>query len=317
MIEIKKKNIKKPYFKTWLFTLIIIFFISSIIIFFTEFYLKSIGLGQTPSYDKDFLYGYSLKPNQDLKRINEARVKINSMGVRSSYENIENLDVITFFGDSVTYGGSYIDNNQLFSEKVCKNLNKKKMKFFCANAGVNAYSISNMVYRARYDERLKTDIYVFLVITGDFIREYRNSDTAHFYLNRNNGFFSAIKEALNFLITKHDLKKKLGKKIINSPEEKNRLENSEKNLVNFNIQLLNDEVKRLTKNNKKVLIFYWPDKYKKIKNEMLEDKILNQVIGIKNLSNYGKIYDDFYYDGIHLSDKGHDFVGKIISKHIN
>lgn len=314
MLKIKKTNkYSINNLKNWFIIVIIISLISLFIVFLTEFYLKFIGLGQTPSYDKNFMYGYSLKPNQSLERLNNIKVNINSIGVRSSEEKNDNDKIIAFIGDSVTYGGSYIDNSKIFSQKVCDILKKKNKIYFCANAGVNAYSIINMVYRVRYDNRLDADFYIFLVITGDFLREYRNSDTAHFYLNRNETLFPAISEAINFMLTKYDLKKKFGKKMINNLEENNRLKKSEEHLVNFNINLINEEIERLQKNNKKIEVLYWPDKYKDENKKNIEKTILKNVRGIKNLEDFGEIHDRFYYDGVHLSEDGHEYLSQIIS----
>ena len=38
--------------------------------------------------------------------------------------------------------------------------------------------------RSKYDERIQDgDIFVYVFPPDDFIRDYRNSNTAHFYLN--------------------------------------------------------------------------------------------------------------------------------------
>jgi lysophospholipase L1-like esterase len=313
---IKNKNTNKFKSKSiinFLFGTLILGIFAIFITYLTEFYLKSIGLGQTPAYDKNFIYGYSLKPNQELKRINKANIIINSSGVRSSKDRRGDEKVITFLGDSVTYGGSYIDNLELFTEMICKNLQEKGFLFYCANAGVNAYGITNIVNRSKYDERLEADIYIFLIITGNFIREYRSSDTAHFYLNRNTVHFPAINEAINFLLTKYDLKKKFGKKIINSLKEEKRLEKSKKDLINHNINLLNDEINRLNSNNKKVLTLFWPDKYLDETKIQIENMVINNISNVINLKNLMEIKKNYYHDGIHLSKKGHQRLSEVIS----
>ena len=59
---------------------------------------------------------------------------------------------IVFFGDSVTYGGSYIDDTKTFVHISCEDF--KNIKIICGNAGVNAYGIHNIVYRSKYDKRI-------------------------------------------------------------------------------------------------------------------------------------------------------------------
>ena len=56
---------------------------------------------------------------------------------------------ILFFGDSVTYGGSLVNNEDLFTEKVCNKLNKNNKKFECGNYGTNGYSLFSIIRRIK------------------------------------------------------------------------------------------------------------------------------------------------------------------------
>ena len=128
----------------------------TLIIFSTEIYLKNLGLGDPIRYDSSIFFGYSPKSNQQKKRINNSKVTINDIGLRSIYDwkQIKGKKII-FLGDSVTYGGSYIDDKETFVYLSCKNL--KNPQLICGNAGVNAYGIFNIVFRSRYDLRLSDD----------------------------------------------------------------------------------------------------------------------------------------------------------------
>ena len=155
---------------------------------FTEIYLKKKGLGDPVRYDSSFLYGYSPKPNQKKKRLKGSYVTINEAGLRSINPWNSEKKKILFLGDSVTYGGSYIDDKDIFSSKVCEKLKN----YTCGNAGVNAYSTLNIVLRSKFDSRIQdADIYVYFFPPGDFYRDYANSQTAHFYLNNKNFFFTS------------------------------------------------------------------------------------------------------------------------------
>ena len=73
--------------------------------------------------------------------------------MRSSNDWLKNNDrKILFIGDSVTYGGSIVSNNELFSEKICEKLNVNKKKFLCGNYAVNGYSIISMKNKIQYKE---------------------------------------------------------------------------------------------------------------------------------------------------------------------
>ena len=57
--------------------------------------------------------------------------------------------------------------------------------YLCGNAGVNVYSIINMVMRSRHDQRINDgEVYIFTIAPGDFYREYAGSNTAHFLLEQ-------------------------------------------------------------------------------------------------------------------------------------
>ena len=86
----------------------------------TEFILRVIGFGEPVLLQNNG--NYILKPNQEVKRFKGSKVKINKYGMRTNYKwsDNKNLNKIIFFGDSVTFGGSYVDNLNLFSEKFCK-----------------------------------------------------------------------------------------------------------------------------------------------------------------------------------------------------
>ena len=144
-----------------------------------EFYLRYIGLGDPIRYDSNYIYGYAPKENQKKERLNESIVTINEVGLRTPFSwDKENKEKIIFIGDSITYGGSYIDDKKIFSYLVCDKLKS----YLCGNAGVNAYSVINMVMRSRFDIRIKnSQNYIFTLAPGDFYREYVGSGAAHFY----------------------------------------------------------------------------------------------------------------------------------------
>ena len=80
----------------------------------TEIYLKYIGLGDPIIYDSNFVYGYAPRANQK-NRLKNSTVTINDVGLRAIY-NWKKIMIKKklFFGDSVTYGGSYIDDKETF-----------------------------------------------------------------------------------------------------------------------------------------------------------------------------------------------------------
>ena len=226
---------------------IFIFILFSITIALTEAYLRYIGLGDPIRYDSNYIYGYAPKENQKKQRFKNSYITINDAGLRSlnKWKNNSKRKII-FLGDSITYGGSYVDDKDIFSSLICK----KKSEYICGNAGVNAYSVINVVMRSKYDTRLYNgEIYIFTLAPGDFYRQYKDSKTAHFYLNSKKFILPSITEAISFVFTKYDLNKYISKKDDTSAYR------HKTELIDYSISLLNSEITRLENLGKKFYYF--------------------------------------------------------------
>ena len=109
---------------------------------------KSTGLGNPIIYSYSKIYGYGLMPNQEVVRKGN-KIKINNFGMRSNDAwRLDNENSILFIGDSVTYGGSIVSNKDLFSEKICKEINLNK--FTCGNLSANGYGLDAINKRIKY-----------------------------------------------------------------------------------------------------------------------------------------------------------------------
>ena len=98
---------------------------------------KIIGLGTPPLYVSYEGMDYKLKPNQDIFRFRN-RVVINNASMRSS-GNIQNMPEpgksrILIFGDSVLFGGSQMDQEDIATSLLGKKL-KNKYEIFNVSAG--------------------------------------------------------------------------------------------------------------------------------------------------------------------------------------
>ena len=154
---IENKNWFKNTFLLSILFILLIFLLTVML----EFYLsKFIGLGEPVVYDQSRVWGYSPKPNKKYERFEGDLVTINDAGLRStkSWKN-ETKPKLLFLGDSVLYGGSNINDDQLFSLLSRNDI----PEWSCFNGGVNAFGILNMVARSRFDKRIKdADAVVFV-----------------------------------------------------------------------------------------------------------------------------------------------------------
>lgn len=126
------------------------------------------GLGHVVLYDTHPLYGYRPRPNQHVSRNPSIVVHINNLGLRaeSDWDPTQSDNKILFLGDSVTYGGSYISNTQLFSHRAVQALSG----FETGNAGVNGWGVSNVYAFIKTTDFLPANIYVSVFPEGDFYR---------------------------------------------------------------------------------------------------------------------------------------------------
>ncbi len=281
---------------------------------------KSFGLGEPVVYDSHPLWGYSPRKNKTYTRFDGDKITINEVGLRSTNKWNKNGKNILFLGDSVTYGGSYINDDQTFSFLACKELKNWR----CHNGGVNAYGIMNMVAKSRYDDRISSaPIRVFTFISGDFDRGLQKFDTAHFILREPPSHLSAIWEVLNFISARIIPKEWFGK---NSDLIENNAQYIKKQKINrqFALDIFFDELNRLESKGLDFLVVFSPS-IEEIENAKL---ILNNKIIFKIKNKYPNRFIDLtdtltkaYYsdeklifkDQVHYWEKGHLLVSKTIS----
>jgi hypothetical protein len=144
----------------------------------TEICLQRLGYGNPPLYSYDPAVGYVLKPNQTLKRVNDCKVLINNEGMRSpdiSPEKPVNVFRILLVGDSVAYGGSYIDQQETFCY-LAEQLLSKEMgkKFQILNAAANAYGPQNVLKYLETRGTYDADLVVVYFPWGNLRRDFTN-----------------------------------------------------------------------------------------------------------------------------------------------
>jgi hypothetical protein len=139
-----------------------------------ELFLRTFsGLGNPPLYELSPLYGYRLKANQVIEPrggigfLYGARITTNNLGLRAAGEWDPNpAGKILFLGDSVTYGGQYVADTQLFSSIAGSSLPGWQI----GNGAVNAWGIGNMLGLIKGYGFSPAEVVVTCVIEGDFYR---------------------------------------------------------------------------------------------------------------------------------------------------
>jgi len=104
------------------------------------------GLGNPPLFEASDLYGYRLIPNQDIRRFDN-RIFYNAQGLRSepiAPQPSAGTIRILCIGDSITYGGSIIDQSETYPYQLEYILNSEpKGRFEVLNASAPSWSIAD------------------------------------------------------------------------------------------------------------------------------------------------------------------------------
>jgi len=141
--------------------------------------LRVLGLGDPILYDNRAAYGYRPYPNQTRRRLLGARVSVNDLGVRGPAVSVtrpEDTVRLLFLGDSVTWGGSAVDDTDIFPAVAGRTLAAgldpaSGTKVEALDAGVNAWGPQNILGFVLETGGFDSSVWVLTVLQDDFRRE--------------------------------------------------------------------------------------------------------------------------------------------------
>lgn len=140
-----------------------------------EIGLRVLGLGDPVLYDNRVAWGYRPLPNQTHRRLGGATIRINAVGTRGADVALprpQGTTRLLFLGDSVTYGGSYVDESQLFSQVAADVLTRAGVpRVEALNAGVNAWGPRNMLGLVGATDGFDSSVWIVTALEDDFRRE--------------------------------------------------------------------------------------------------------------------------------------------------
>ena len=313
-LNIERNNMfKRHKIITLCFGLFIIFLVLFIILELTLKYV--VGLGDPVLYRSYPLYGYRLLPDQELKRFHGSAINVNNLGLRADVDwdnNIENK--ILFLGDSVTYGGSYISNDELFSSLAIKYVNG----YVSGNGGNNGWGVSN-IYGLIMDYKfLPAKIYVTVVPETDFYRGLTRLEGQPIWCKKPE---FAFQEVFDYLLFKEGIKKYINWESTSSEDDIKRV-------VEQAVIKLRDMDSFLQSRGYKHLIYISPSREQVLetnnKDELVSDLVRTYNINviyildrINSLNLNQEEKEKLFYDYIHLNKKGHELWAAVIGKDLS
>ncbi len=285
-----------------------------------EFSARRLGLGDPLLYTTSVAVGYSLQPNQSKTRRRGAVVTIDSHGFRSVKDWSDPAKFrILFIGDSVTYGGSHIDDNKIFSAVVCRDLEENGVSdVTCGNAGTNAYGTDNMRARIRYSPVDNEDLIVVTIISSDMTRAMASLGGLPLYSKSPPPPVPALTEAVLFIVDIARSKIRFWR-----PDSPTYLD-EEIEAARESIENLLSTLAEKERQGKRVLLVYSPIRaeIEGRPHEQLQSLLLETLSGsgmpfidMRPIVEQEKL-DEVYFDELHLEVHGHELYGREIARRI-
>jgi hypothetical protein len=279
-----------------------------------ELYLRSIGLGDPILYYADSSFRYAPRPNQKHVGQKGAAVTLDSKGLRGTREWTAPADgKILFIGASATWGGTYVDDKDLYSNVVCVQLTKiLKRDFTCGNAGVNSYGIDNMAERIRYKDFTDESAIVVTIVSFNAVRGLADIDSLPYLTVPPPGPFKALWEATTLLLWK----------VLNALRSVRYDRTHDMSVAERSLDNLFAALRETDRPGRKVLIVLMPmheqlggrenDLTRKVRAVVEASKLdfLDLHQPISAAPNRDSIY---YSNSSHLELTGHRFVGNLIA----
>ncbi len=294
----------------------------------SEMVLRAMGLGYPVLYDAHPVYGYAPQPNQRRERRAGAVVTIDGHGLRTPVDWREPADHrVLFIGDSVTYGGSYVDDRALFSERVCAGLKEGHgLAANCGNAGVNAYGVENMAARLA-DTDFGASAIVAVVLPGDALRDLNRLDGLPFHSEAMPPLVPATAEAAIF--GWRFVKTRVGRWFSASSapvaptgaEQVDRAARRQE-IVHRRLDTLVATLRDKQAGGAKVLLVLTPGRVAMSGTDGLTDMVHGRLAasGLPYLDMRPHLrnedLDAIYYDAVHLNPAGHAVYGRVLTERI-
>jgi len=292
---------------------------------FIEIALRIFGLNKHVIYYSSNYYGYYHVPNQNFKSRFNKLITFDNLGNRNSKKfNIENTNLF-FLGDSVTYGGSVVSNDETFSSLISKKMEKNYL-----NISSNGWGIPNIInFIDSHNIYKKNSVYVMTCINDCFTRNLRKIEQNFFFKKKDKLAIVTFYKLLIYNI--YDSNTNESTDSYNNNKKLTKKDNLDTLKYSFNkLILFNEKLKKL---NSKLIFVYSPN-LNYLKSLLTGSEIAEEYIRMaifdnlmksdisyidmakhfdqKTLNNFGK----FYIDHVHLSREGHKLYSEILSKKI-
>lgn len=157
--------------RTGVLKLLYLLGVTGLILVVLEGAARWIGFGDPILYYNAAWGGIRPLPNQQVRRLQGDTVTVDANGFRTAHPATPGALRLLYLGDSVTWGGSRVDDHDLFSEVAAAILRQSGRPVYAMNTGVNGTALVNQA--ERFDLYAdSTDVLIWLFPWGDTERVY-------------------------------------------------------------------------------------------------------------------------------------------------
>lgn len=307
-----------------------------------EIMMRVLGMQDPVTYRTDPAFGYEPRPNQSAKRLG-VPIYINDLGLRDDEDGsalLESSTRILVIGNSVTYGGSRTHQRDLFTEVLERELRKRGRDVKVLNGGVNGYSVSQMIARARtlVPSSQPTSLVLFL-LRGDFLRApvvfIREGNFVYPLHRPTSALLDFIRLAVNHLNNRYGFLQYLPSGLQGSikPSPVQVPPYDEARIVDTHFaaiqKFLGSVWEPAGHSRDDITVFFSPTRDELLKgNEDANGDLIQRfaALGIraydlrkayhKAITAGGKPVEDYYFDQVHYLPAGHALAGRILADYL-
>lgn len=273
--------------------------------------LRVLGLGRPVLYDNRLAYGFRPLPDQTLRRLGNATVRINALGLRGpdvAPARPADTTRLLFLGDSVTYGGSYVDDEEILSSVAAAEMRRAGFpKVEALNAGVNAWGPANILGLVEATGGFDSNVWIVIAVDDDFRRETtRIGEVPYFNVAPRTALEEVLVLGAYRLLASYKLPKPAA---------------DERQLAETNLGHYRSVAEAGRQRGASVLLVWHPDANGLRGGQQRNRAALLSMTGEQGVPSldlataYGD-GDGIYVDGLHLSAAGHRIAGQAMGREL-
>jgi hypothetical protein len=298
--------------------------------------LRVLGMLEPVIYRADPVFGYEPRPNQSATRLG-VPIYINDIGLRDDEDAPvlrRSQTRLLVIGNSVTYGGSRIHQQDLFTEVLERALRSVRGDVKVLNAGVNGYSVSQMVARTQtLLAPTEPKVLVLFAIRSDFLRppvQYIREGNVAYPMHRPaSALADFLKLSLNHVNSRHRvLPEGIARRIMPTPTYSPPYDTTHVIDTHFAAfeTFLRTSWEPSGRSRDDIVVFLSPTRADLLQNRPHPNADLVQRFGALHVRAYdlqrdyydatvarGHKVEDYFFDAVHYLEPGHALAAKIVA----